>query len=511
MAVEILILSGARQGARLVLDGKQLRAGTEPDCEVFFDPQHDPSAKDRAALLQLEDDGWHIRSTGTGELIVNQQTIAGPKSLRSGDVVRLSPSGPGFCFRLMAPGAENPKKSPGSPGVPGVPPPAVAVQPEVKPPEAAGAPATAATAGPSAPAVPATAGQVFNLSGSPPMASFPASMVPTAPSPWIKWVLAGLGACLVLALLWRILQPPQFTIHLDAKSADSGRIDGNGLTTDPETSAPPRRTGEAFRGSAGTTDPGPPPNVTPPPAPPLNFLEQLRDTVFLLEVEKAGRFWPLATCVAVDKHTLLTSAGEAMKSADWRENYGFKNIWAVNARLGIKKEIREIRLHGMYVTLAAKPGGWIYFNLALLSVDGDLPAVAPLASREELDELDEGTVVCCLGFEHEGEKTAAHHQLEPKCFPGSIFMVTAAEDLQGQPRLLHVKAKIPGTSTEAFYSTSKAKWWASTAPRRRRPIETPRLRTGRSALFTMPAPSLPKPFVSGPRSGTRSCGCHPRH
>ena len=28
---------------------------------------------------------------------------------------------------------------------------------------------------------------------------------------------------------------------------------------------------------------------------------------FLVQVEKAGRFWPFATCVAVDKETLLTS------------------------------------------------------------------------------------------------------------------------------------------------------------------------------------------------------------
>ena len=33
-----------------------------------------------------------------------------------------------------------------------------------------------------------------------------------------------------------------------------------------------------------------------------------------------------------------------MKLAAWRENEGFR-VWAVNARLGIKKEIREIRLH----------------------------------------------------------------------------------------------------------------------------------------------------------------------
>ena len=53
---------------------------------------------------------------------------------------------------------------------------------------------------------------------------------------------------------------------------------------------------------------------------------QLRDAVFLVEVEKAGRFWPFATCVAVGKETLLTSAREAMQLATWREERRIQDL-----------------------------------------------------------------------------------------------------------------------------------------------------------------------------------------
>ena len=284
MAVEILILTGARQGVRLALDGKQFRVGTGPECDVFFDPQQDPSAKGRAALLQLEDDGWHIRSTGTGELMVNQEAVTGPKCLRSGDVVRLSPIGPGFSFRLMVPATEGPRepleltRHPSELAEQVGPPPTVAARQEAKTPEAIVAP---------------------------PRATSAVSPPPIAPRALIhgsKWVLAGLGACLVMALLWRILQP-QPTPHLvqvGGKSAESGKGDEKGGNPEPKSiPSDPKPSGA----SVVTPPPVPDPPQLPPPE---NLLEKLRDAVFLVEVEKAGRFWPFATCVAVGKQTLLT-------------------------------------------------------------------------------------------------------------------------------------------------------------------------------------------------------------
>ena len=42
MAIEILILSGARRGERLMLNAVQFCAGCDPECEIRFDPELDP-------------------------------------------------------------------------------------------------------------------------------------------------------------------------------------------------------------------------------------------------------------------------------------------------------------------------------------------------------------------------------------------------------------------------------------------------------------------------------------
>jgi hypothetical protein len=146
--------------------------------------------------------------------------------------------------------------------------------------------------------------------------------------------------------------------------------------------------------------------------------------------------------VAVDKETLLTSAREAMQLATWREKEGFK-LWVVNPALNIRKEIHEIRLHEGFAALAEKPNDWIYFNLALLIVAGDLPKIAPLASTQQFAELKEDAPIRWLGFTHDGRKIPAGAKIEPQSVDGSIFVTTVAEHLPGQPRLLHVEAKIP--------------------------------------------------------------------
>jgi hypothetical protein len=101
MAVEIQILSGARQGERLVLEGRELRVGSDRNCEVFFDAARDPAVQGRSAVLHLRDDGWYLHSTG-GQVWVNQQPVARSTRLRSGDIVRMSESGPDFSFGIPA-------------------------------------------------------------------------------------------------------------------------------------------------------------------------------------------------------------------------------------------------------------------------------------------------------------------------------------------------------------------------------------------------------------------------
>ncbi len=176
---------------------------------------------------------------------------------------------------------------------------------------------------------------------------------------------------------------------------------------------------------------------------PLSDIDaRLRGAVYLLQVEKAGRSWPFATCVAVSRDTLLTTAREVAQLARWREEGEFK-VWVTQPAQKFREEAQDLRVNGVFATLATKPGDWVYYNLGLLTVSAKLPEVAALASNEESAGLEEGMPVACFGFFHEGEKTTRFDKLEPRLAGGKIYVITVDRTLPGQPRLLHVKAAIP--------------------------------------------------------------------
>lgn len=100
MAIELIVLSGTRQGETHRFEGRSIAVGTDPDCDLYFDPAADPEAKDALAVLQKGQHGWHIHSYGPTKLILNNRRFDGAAMLRSGDVIRLSPLGPDLHFVL---------------------------------------------------------------------------------------------------------------------------------------------------------------------------------------------------------------------------------------------------------------------------------------------------------------------------------------------------------------------------------------------------------------------------
>lgn len=102
VSVEIFILSGARAGEQIVLDTTEFRVGSEPNCEIRFNPQQDVPAKGRSAVFRLMDDGWYVSCTGMGELLVNQEVVSGRMRIRSGDVLRMSAEGPDLSFSIVS-------------------------------------------------------------------------------------------------------------------------------------------------------------------------------------------------------------------------------------------------------------------------------------------------------------------------------------------------------------------------------------------------------------------------
>ena len=255
-------------------------------------------------------------------------------------------------------------------------------------------------------------------------------------------MLGGVAAGVLLLVLWRTLQspsPPQINIRVDTDKLADAVKDNKPIVvvTSPSTTGSGGKNPENNGSGSKPILSLPSPQLSPPRR------ELPRDAVFLVQVEKAGRFWPFATCVAVDKQTLLTSAREAMQMAQWRQKEGFK-LWAVSAALGLKKEIHEIHVHGIFAERADKPNDWIYFNLAVLNVEGALPKIATLASEEELGDLKEDAAVRFFGFTHQGEKTPVDRKFEPELVEGSIFTKSIAPaGLAYRPWLLHIKAKIP--------------------------------------------------------------------
>ena len=84
------------------MDVTEFRAGGEPQCEVFFDPRRDSPVAGRSTKFSLMDDGWYVKSTGTGEVLINQRPVSGLMRVRSGDILRMSDRGPDFSFSIVS-------------------------------------------------------------------------------------------------------------------------------------------------------------------------------------------------------------------------------------------------------------------------------------------------------------------------------------------------------------------------------------------------------------------------
>jgi Trypsin-like peptidase domain len=180
-------------------------------------------------------------------------------------------------------------------------------------------------------------------------------------------------------------------------------------------------------------------------------------------VEKADHYWPFVTCVAVGQDTLLTAARYATDLADMRDKDLFK-VWVTRpadsrtsngaaVKFSFKARVKDIRVLAPYAVLSekAESAERRFVDVALLTVEGALPKVAPLASSRELDAVDEGFPVHCFGFTHEGRKMTHYDsdRLKPRMTDGSVYLIGSAPPklhLPGEPKLLQVQAEIPKNS-----------------------------------------------------------------
>ena len=455
MAVEIFILSGARRGERFTLDVAQFRAGVDPRSEVYFDPQRDPSAMYREASFRLETDGWYVQQTGGGEIQVNLRTVHGRQRLRSGDVVRMSESGPEFSVAFVArasvvavDGATVGGYSRSSPPAPkSSPPVALPFQPD-----------RLAAAEPTMP--------VFPMSPATVSARLPAEVVmepvvvaaspvePVARSSETGRTLLLIGggaaicvACLIAArfVLMPVATLPQGPIVVSAVQAPLADPEAVGTRVGKgsgDDSKPEPKSEKTI--ASEVSSPPPPPTKSSPDWPQL--AEQLKGAVLLIQVEQeaggASSVWPLATCCAVGEHTLLTSASVACELSQFlREKF---KVWVADPASGARQEVQEIRICRDFQTMAGKAVEQQSLDLAFLEIGGKLAKTVALAAAKDRSELEEGQPVACVGFSHQGGKITRHDRFEPELAVGKIFLVKSPPPHASDgPRSLDVMGAMP--------------------------------------------------------------------
>lgn len=555
MAVEIRILSGARRGERLYLDRSQFRIGSEPGCDVFFNPQVDPAARGRSALLNLTGDGWLLRPLG-GALLVNHEPVVGEIRLRSGDLVRLSDAGPDFLFVITA------HRTPAAEVIAA---PAAVRVPATAAPGAVMAPAHASELVPPASSAPAirshrkwwivgatltavlmimvvtsltghrwpnrgqSARGVFELQidrlasrsvDEETALSFRVRVHPPGPAGGLTFSLVGEPPEGVQLdprsgeFTWTPAEsqgPGKYpvTIRVSARADEEGStettfwIDVREINSAPRIAPPGEQLLDAGKETAFSViahDFDQPANQTTfrvvdgpewlridprsglvrclPPAgtdgpfeatlaaiddgrPPLQcqqtvklvvrgdawaaVADRLRLATYLVQVEIAGAngtaTWPFATAVAVEEHTLVSSAREVFQMAQWaRQGH---RLWLHNPSQGTKDAVDDLRVGREFVAAMGSEGDWIYSNIGLLRTPGKLSETIELPTARDLEELEEGLPVACFGYAHEGTKATRFDHFELGKYPSKIYLITRLPDLPAGSRLLEIRGNIP--------------------------------------------------------------------
>ena len=385
-----------------------------------------------------------MRSAG-GEMWVGTQRVTGLTHVRSGDVIRMSASGPEFSFAIVAVAKASPAKMPDNTTA-------------APPTSGKGAAASVAPIGPEAPhesSPAAAAPSSADLSAVRP-ATTGMGVVKASDHQWVKWV-AGLAVGILALVVVKVVLPPSPPVVVNVQTGG-----GPTTATPSSTAAQPASNPTKTRVSAeikgnGNKSPestgGPPPSPTPAAA----LVAKIDPTVFLITTEKANHYWPHATCVAVGKDTLLTTAFDAMDLVKMRDKESYK-IWVTrpandsssdSVEFRLKFDVQDIRVLEPYARLPEEPDSTerLFVNIGLLTVRGTLPKYATLASPSESGAIKAGLRVHCFGFAQDHTMMTSDDVFEPQMTNASVrFIESARQKLPGDPKLLLVHGEIPENS-----------------------------------------------------------------
>lgn len=421
MPVELTVLSGAREGEVIRLDSESFRLGDDAAAALRFDPRRDPAGRGRLALVVCEETGWRIQNQGTGSLLVNHTVVEGRAPLRSGDIIRLSSMGPDVRFSLVS----------------------------------------AARVGelPSAGAVPSA------------HEAHAADLTPTGggESAWqssvrLRWwpVAAAALGLLVIAVGLAVLsrapdEPSPPSGQSPAPAAPAVKVEeaperpvpgAEGDEVAPRSPAPGVPASSRSDNVAGTPSAANVPALVPPPDPWQSAVGAVSPAVCLLVVETPdnSKSFPCGTACAIREDALLTNGMLAAELQNKRaKGWRVKAIWPDE---GLELPVREILVHKGFNETVDVREEQIYFELALVLLDGKCKTQATLAEPNELGEIEAGVSLACIGIPHRGlprtrfdvsrvaQSMTEVYLLTPLAGPASVPSRVA-------PVLLHLTGRLP--------------------------------------------------------------------
>jgi hypothetical protein len=182
---------------------------------------------------------------------------------------------------------------------------------------------------------------------------------------------------------------------------------------------------------------------------------ELRGAVYLLvTTSKPGNLMlPLGTACAIDRQTLLTSASVATAAHEARQRDW--PLMAIDTRDFDRSNLKElpilgIQLHAMYVDALSiddpqrRGLQQAYFDLALLTVDGEMETVCQLADLD--GAVKNSQQVACLAYEIHGDSLTNFDQPQPLFEKTKILEVitpSGAFSTVRQPLLIQLVGELP--------------------------------------------------------------------
>ena len=237
----------------------------------------------------------------------------------------------------------------------------------------------------------------------------------------------------------------------DREAADKPIVPAAEASVTPalENASPPTQASLNTSDAARATREEPPTHEQSAPAePPADkwngILGDLRDAILLMLVEQpgTGASWPFATACAIREDTLLTSGTAGKELARFQER-GWK-VWAVSPSSGQRHAVEDVRVHVGFDDSEGSPDQQIYVDLALLTLGDQSSSCADLATTDDIDALERGQPVGVLGIAHNSEPVSRFSAFAVELWRGGIFVTTSLPPSPGGPRLLHVRAELPG-------------------------------------------------------------------